>query len=106
MKKLSDAGDLIALTELKDLLEEEGIPCMIKNEFTIGLSGEIPLNESSPELWVADASDEPRARQLIQEFRAAESQPGKSWTCPACSEWVEGQFTSCWKCGGAKPAAA
>ena len=103
MKKLSDAGDLFSLTQLKSVLEQEGIPCLLKNELMIGLSGEVPINESSPQLWVANDQDEPRARQLLQEWKTADQQPATAWGCPQCHELMEGQFTSCWKCGAAKP---
>jgi hypothetical protein len=103
MKKLSDAGDLFSLTELKSFLEQEGIPCLLKNELMIGLSGEVPINESSPQLWVANDEDEARARELLKDWRAAEEQPASTWGCPQCNELVEGQFTSCWNCGAAKP---
>jgi len=103
MKKLSDAGDLVSLTQLKSMLEQEGIPCLIKNELMIGLSGEVPLNECSPQLWVADDKDESRARQLMHEFRTAEIESGPGWLCENCNEAMEGQFTSCWKCGACKP---
>jgi len=106
MKKLSDAGDLISLTQLKSMLEEEGIPCLIKNELMIGLSGEVPLNECSPQLWVAEDKDEPRARQLLHELKTAEREAGPSWLCEQCNEPVEGQFTSCWKCGSPRPTSA
>jgi len=105
MKKLSDAGDLFSLTQLKDLLEAEGIPCLLKNELMIGLSGEVPINESSPQLWIENDADESRARQLLNELKTAESQAGPSWLCENCHEVNEGQFTSCWKCGTQKPTA-
>jgi len=103
MKKISDAGDLFSLTELKSFLEQEGIPCLLKNELMIGLSGEVPINESSPQLWIANDDDEPRARELLREWKTADEQPASDWGCPECHELVEGQFTSCWKCGTARP---
>lgn len=83
---------------LKVLLEEAGIPCMIRNENLSMAMGEIPPSES-PELWIMNDQDYPRAKELIETWRDARTETRDSWVCPRCSENVEGQFTSCWKCG-------
>jgi hypothetical protein len=47
-------------------------------------------------------ADLPAAQLIIDEFRQggpAKTHPQPSWTCPKCGEVLEGQFTTCWKCG-------
>jgi hypothetical protein len=83
---------------LKVLLEEAGIPCMIRNENLAMAMGELPLSES-PELWIINDDDYPRAKELIENWQNARPEPQDPWVCPQCSETIEGQFTSCWKCG-------
>jgi hypothetical protein len=83
---------------LKGLLEEAGIPCMIRNENLSMAMGEIPPSES-PELWILNDEDYPKAKDLIDSWLSARPEPQGPWVCPQCSETIEGQFTSCWKCG-------
>lgn len=80
----------------KNLLEREGIACLLRNEELFAAMGEIPFLEIRPELWVIDDEVYPRAK-LIVEGLLREEELG-SWTC-ACGEVLEGQFGACWKCG-------
>ncbi len=100
MKMILSSPDLAEIAHLKDLLESAGMECFINNEVSAGLMGPIPLNESTPELWIQDDSRLDEALQIKRDSQ----QPleGKPWTCPKCGEQIEPQFTSCWKCGSAK----
>ena len=83
---------------LKDLLEKEGIACIIKNEQLFAALGEIPFLECAPQLWVVDDEVWPRAKLLLDGW-LREDQSAETWICPSCGEQLEGQFGSCWKCG-------
>jgi len=83
---------------LKELLEREGIACLIRNEQLFAALGEIPFLECYPELWVVDDEVWPRARLLLDNWLKGAEDAG-SWVCPACGETLEGQFGACWKCG-------
>lgn len=83
---------------LKVLLEEAGVPCMIRNENLSMAMGEIPPSET-PELWIMNDDDYPKAKEIIDTWKNARPEPHDSWVCPQCNERIEGQFTSCWKCG-------
>ena len=102
MKKLMT----FALTEraqaalLKELLEREGIRCLLRNEQLFSAMGEIPFLECLPQLWVVDDEVYPRARQLLKNWLQEEEQAGReTWRCSRCGETHEGQFGACWKCG-------
>lgn len=82
---------------LKNLLEQEGIACIVKNELLRGGLGEIPFLECMPELWVLDDQQLPRALELIEQQR--EPSTRSPWRCPRCGEVNEGQFALCWNCG-------
>jgi len=86
---------------LKELLEREGIACLIRNEQLFAALGEIPFLECFPELWVVDNEVWPRARMLLDNWLKSEEQ-GSPWTCPSCGETLEGQFGACWNCGTPK----
>ena len=98
MKKLTSSPSIITINHYKNLLESEGIPSQIRNEFLGGIAGEMPLQEVWPELWVDNEMDYDRAKQLIDESIADES-PQRSWKCGRCGEQNEGQFAACWNCG-------
>lgn len=86
---------------LKELLEKEGIACLIRNEQLFAAMGEIPFTECYPELWVVDDEVYPRAKMLLEGWLKSEKAPAP-WVCPGCGEILEGQFGACWKCGREK----
>jgi hypothetical protein len=83
---------------LKSVLEEAGIPCMIRNENPSTALSELTPADSSPEVWIMNDEDYPRAREIVNDFRNAGVENRGSWICD-CGEAIEGQFTSCWSCG-------
>lgn len=92
---------LLEIHHLKNLLEAEGIHCMIRNELLSRLAGGIPFTECAPELWLLDARDLDRAKRIVADFdRAAIVHP--PWQCPQCGEALEGQFSVCWRCGSTR----
>lgn len=98
MRKLTSADSLVTIHHFRNLLESEGIPCQIRNEYLSPIAGEIPFVETWPELWVLNDLDYDRAKQLIDATIVDES-PKRSWRCSKCGERNEGQFAACWKCG-------
>ena len=98
MKKLTSSESLVTINHYKNVLESEGIPCQIRNEFLGGIAGEMPLQEIWPELWVINDIDYDRASQLLDNAIVDES-PHANWTCRQCGEENEGQFAACWNCG-------
>ncbi|GEM_PF-187364 len=95
---------------VKDIIESHGIPCDLRteNKSSRNMGGEIPLVTNSS-LWISDKSKCDEARRLVEEYESTTSQDASSegalpWTCPSCGEESEGQFTSCWSCGGLKAA--
>ncbi|PLX93641.1 MAG: DUF2007 domain-containing protein [Desulfuromonas sp.] len=81
----------------RDRLEQEGIPCILRNEELFAALGEIPFLELQPELWVVDDEMLPRAERLLDHWQEATEQP--PWRCPNCGEEHEGMFDACWQCG-------
>ncbi len=54
-----------------------------------------------PELWVMDNDQYEQAMTLIKENLPTSPSP-TTWKCANCGEQLEGQFTSCWRCGALK----
>jgi len=87
------------LETLRALLENEDIPCLIRNEHLSMALGEIPFSEGVPEIWVLNDEDYPRAYEMVEAWRNSPIESHDNWLCSNCGETIEGQFTSCWKCG-------
>jgi len=102
MKMVYTAHNLMQVGHMRNVLESEGIRCVIRNDGLVGGAGELPLNETWPELWVEREMDWTRAEQLVEETLAYVP-TGTSWICRGCGEELEPQFTECWNCGGNRP---
>jgi hypothetical protein len=98
MKRIATAESLAEIGHLRNVLEQNGIGCTIKNEQLSGALGEVPFLECLPELWVLRDGDLDRAERLIAELRR-ESPAGESWRCKSCNEENEAQYAACWNCG-------
>ena len=104
MKKVFVSQHLFEVEMRKERLEQVGIPCLIKNQRSSGLAGEIPFTEVFPELWVIQDEDAYRAGQVLEEELITQpSNPG-AWVCTGCGEHHERQSSECWRCGGASAA--
>ena len=88
------------------LLASGGIQAEVQGEALFAARGEVPATAATlPSVWVLDDGQVGDALQLLGE-RQAETAAGPTeqpWTCSQCGEVVEPQFTTCWKCGAAKP---
>ncbi|BCM91171.1 hypothetical protein IAD21_03035 [Abditibacteriota bacterium] len=84
---------------MRSLLENNGIPSFIRNEYLSMLRGEIPPLEASPELWVADEDFE-TAQSIITQSRTHSTPENAlaSWTCPRCGAENEANMGLCWNC--------
>lgn len=85
----------------KDLLEKEGIVCLLRNEQLSAALGEIPFGECYPELWVVDTDVYPRARLLLDGWLKGADPAVADWICSGCGETLAGNFSACWACGKA-----
>jgi hypothetical protein len=90
-------GSIIQL--LKSTLEETGIESTIRNESLSVALGDIPFTECLPALWILNDEDYQKAEEILLNWRRSQKETHTSWVCPSCKETIEGQFTSCWKCG-------
>ena len=89
---------------VKGLLESNGIAAVVRGEFLTSGWGELPVDVCS--VWIADEAQYERAQAVLRSFLngdLARELRSQNWRCAKCGEQLEGQFTSCWKCGGARP---
>lgn len=97
MKRVYTSATPMMASFLKGVLDNAGIHCILKNYFLSGGTGELPINETWPELWV-QAEHETCALAIIRMTLEAQAN-APDWTCPNCNERIEGQFQICWNCG-------
>ncbi len=102
MKELFREQDITRVSYYKAVLEDHGIPTMIRNEYLTG-SGltEIPIPEFFPALCVLNDEDYARAVAVIREHLAADQENADiEIACVSCGETNPGNFVTCWSCGG------
>jgi hypothetical protein len=88
---------------VKGLLESSGIAAVVRGEFLTSGWGELPVDVCS--VWIADDAQYERAQAVLRSFLngdLARELQSQNWRCARCGEQLEGQFTSCWKCGAAR----
>jgi putative signal transducing protein len=71
MKKILSSLIVGEIPRLKNMLENAGITCFVRNEISAGLSPEIPLTESTPELWIEDDGKLIEALQIKADFQTS-----------------------------------
>jgi hypothetical protein len=96
MKQVCALREGAELELLKNMLQEAGIPCALRNE---QLAQAFPAAPFNVELWVANDDDFPRALELCQAWLHPPPDATGSWACAQCGQRLRGQFDSCWKCG-------
>ncbi len=101
MKRVYSAEHGLMTDHIMDILQEEGIICMIKNLNLSGALGELPPIECWPEVWILEDEDYDRASGIVEDLLKESTEYRPSWVCH-CGEIIEGQFTDCWNCGIAR----
>ena len=99
MKKVYASDNPMVVAQLRQVLEDNHIACMVRNDFLMGAAGELPVNECWPEIWVLEDGERERAGALVQAFLAAGDGERGPWTCGQCGEAIEAAFSQCWRCG-------
>lgn len=104
MKPLHNARHATEAHLIRGYLESQGITVLVRGEFLAGGVGELPADLCK--VWVVDDCEFARADELLRQFlqgTAAHEHVHEGWRCEPCNEYLEGQFTSCWKCGSVRP---
>ena len=102
MKRLIRAPNLALATLWADLLTHAGVPTTVQRAYASSIAGEVPPDQTLPELWVTDDAQWAGAARLLDELR---NPPHRHWACPACREIIDGPFEQCWNCGAGMPVA-
>ena len=100
MRRLTSAPNLALATLWADLLCHAGVPTTVQRAYASSIAGEIPPDQTLPELWVEDENQWQQARTLLHELRHPRH---RHWVCPSCLEVIDGPFEQCWNCGTVMP---
>jgi Putative prokaryotic signal transducing protein len=98
MKCVYTAPNSLMVDHLKLVLDSAGIDSVVEHRQLSSGVGGIPPQETWPELWILDDSQETRALELIARADAEAPAAGQR-VCLACGERFGAQFDTCWKCG-------
>ena len=101
MKRLIRAPNLALATLWADLLTNAGVHTTVQRAYASSIAGEVPPDQTLPELWVTDEAQWEGAGRLLHELR---NPPHRHWACPGCREIIDGPFEQCWNCGAVMPA--
>lgn len=96
MKRVMPAPNLMIATLWAEMLRRDGISATVQRAFASAIAGQIPPDQALPEIWVEDDSHLERARCMLE---LLQNPPEHRWSCPGCTEVVEGPFEQCWNCG-------
>ena len=105
MRCVFSAPDPALVHHVRNLLEHEGIACVVQGELRGVASGELPPIQCWPELWIVDDDRFDEAWRVASAFDDPAPPEGPHWICPTCGERLEPQFTECWLCRTPAPAA-
>ena len=104
MQRIYRHHDRFEVYRVFNMLEEAGIPCFVKNELIQGAIGDVPPQDSEPEVWLKDNEWKPKAQALIDAFEQEQKELQTcnqfAWICTACKEDNEANFNICWQCSG------
>ena len=95
---------------VKALLESRGISSEVRGESRFGLRGQIPFEDTFPEIWLYNDDQAGEALEILGKLSTtsasrAGTDQGEPWKCSKCGETIEAQFSNCWKCNADKPTA-
>ena len=66
MKRLTTAPNLALATLWADLLSHAGVPTTVQRQYASSIAGEVPPDQTLPELWVQDRDQLEQARIAAQ----------------------------------------
>ncbi len=98
MIKIYSASNLPEAHLLLNLLQQAGIAAQLLNAYSQGASGEIPFEQTYPQIWLEDERDKSLAEAIIQNYEATPASIDWKY-CKKCGERNPVNFELCWQCG-------
>lgn len=83
------------VSNARNILENENIETLLKNEFIGGAAGDLSSFDSWQEIWVEE-KDYSKAKKLLSVL--TDNDVFIDWICSTCGEANDTSFEICWKC--------
>tara|TARA_B100001094_G_scaffold308006_1_gene340219 strand:- start:826 stop:1140 length:315 start_codon:yes stop_codon:yes gene_type:complete len=99
MKRVYTADNVPMAWHIKNILEGQGVSCLVKNDRLYSVAGEIPITECMPEVWVKDSLYARYAEEIIEQAQSDQVEDEGDWKCLICEETNFSNFGACWSCG-------
>jgi len=96
MKLVYTHENMSLVHSAKNILEMNGIDCLLKNEHGNTMGAEFGITNLA-EVWVLDSGNYEKAKAIIEE-KIVNVSDKSSWVCGECNEENDGSFEICWKC--------
>ena len=96
MKAVYTHENIALVQNARNLLQNNSIQTVLKNEFASGGAGDLVPAETWAELCVLNDEDYPRALELLSVLSDKANEP--DWLCGSCNELNGAMFESCWNC--------
>jgi len=96
MKLVYTHENMSVVHSAKNILEMNGIDCLLKNEHGNTMGGEFGIS-NLVEIWVLNAAQYDEASVIIKN-KVTNLEEKSSWVCGECKEENDGSFEICWKC--------
>ena len=103
MRKIYENIEFSRVGHFQSILDSAGIRTHVKNLGASFAAGEIPFDQTIPELWVVDDDAYDEALEILRPYYCHDFPVEAAWTCPACGEAVDGTFGECWNCQATRP---
>ncbi len=81
-------------------LQRAGIDASVQRGLLTSVVGDLPPDQSLPEIWVNEPTQVETGKALLAELQ---NPPQRRWFCRNCGEQIEGGFEQCWNCGELMP---
>ena len=96
MKLIYTSENRLLVSNAKNILENAGIPALLKNEFASGGLGDLAALDTWLEVWVANDEDYDRAVDTLR--LTLNTKNNDEWVCSNCHEVNAAPFDFCWNC--------
>lgn len=101
MKLVYTHANRLLVSNAYNILEEEGLEVVFRNEFIGGAAGDLSPFDTWLEVWVKEDVQQRHAQSILeQRFKNGES---ADWNCHQCGEINGASFEICWNCQHIRP---
>lgn len=96
MKLIYTNENRLLVSNVKNILENAGVPAVLKNEFASSGLGDLAALDTWLEVWVSNDEDYEKAINILNLTLSTKNTD--EWVCSKCHEVNAASFDFCWNC--------